>query len=388
MVPGPMPSAARRDPVAAAAAAARRASARTSSSPVSSHPQSERRAPARRSIASARSGRGAPPSRMIRWDAPAIVAHAADDRVERPDRARELVDVSARPTAPWRDPHRRPRRLHGLDEHPLVGPAGPRRVGRLHAIVPERRRRFGEAPVERREDRSHTCADRLDGIDREEHDGDEHGDGGSDQGVLESFRGEAARPPVDADEERGRDSRLDDDQRLAREEQRDAHRDEDDDGHLDPTAVEHANEQVADPDADCDAEHEQHGGAPAAARGEPHRHDRDDRRKDGLWVVEQPNAELPREPRPDCGLERRPQQGPHALRPRACPGSRALEMTILRHAPFVSRESPVRVAQRCPKWCARGSAETTSFVSATRRASAERLSSSRTRMFRFRSTRS
>ena len=45
-------------------------------------------------------------------------------------------------------------------------------------------------------------------------------------------------------------------------------------------------------------------------------------------------------------------------------------------------------AQRWPKWWARGSAVTTSGVSATRRASAERLSSSRTRMFRFRSTRS
>ncbi len=46
------------------------------------------------------------------------------------------------------------------------------------------------------------------------------------------------------------------------------------------------------------------------------------------------------------------------------------------------------VGQRWPKWWARGSAVTRSGVSATRRASAERLSSSRTRMFRFRSTRS
>ena len=44
--------------------------------------------------------------------------------------------------------------------------------------------------------------------------------------------------------------------------------------------------------------------------------------------------------------------------------------------------------QRCPKWWARGSAATTSGVSATRRASAERLSSPETRMLRFRSTRS
>ena len=46
------------------------------------------------------------------------------------------------------------------------------------------------------------------------------------------------------------------------------------------------------------------------------------------------------------------------------------------------------VAQRCPKWWARGSAVTRSGVAATWRASAERLSSSRTRMFRFRSNRS
>ena len=49
---------------------------------------------------------------------------------------------------------------------------------------------------------------------------------------------------------------------------------------------------------------------------------------------------------------------------------------------------PAGCAQRCPKWWARGSAVTTSGLAATRRASGERLSSSRTRTFRFRSTRS
>ncbi len=56
--------------------------------------------------------------------------------------------------------------------------------------------------------------------------------------------------------------------------------------------------------------------------------------------------------------------------------------------PNVSYAVSACADQRCPKWWARGSAATTSGVSATRRASAERLSSPETRMLRFRSTRS
>lgn len=48
----------------------------------------------------------------------------------------------------------------------------------------------------------------------------------------------------------------------------------------------------------------------------------------------------------------------------------------------------LQLAQRCPKWWARGRHVTTSGVAATRRASGERLSSSLTRTLRFRSTRS
>ena len=76
--------------------------------------------------------------------------------------------------------------------------------------------------------------------------------------------------------------------------------------------------------------------------------------------------ELPAGVHAPCARQRRP----HGVGPRRPP----------------PRPAPER--QRCPKWWARGSAATTSGVAATRRASGERLSSSRTRMFRLRSTRS
>jgi hypothetical protein len=188
---------------------------------------------------------------------------------------------------------RRRRRLDGIDEGPLVRAAGACPVRRVHPALAESARRLGERSVERREDRPDATADGLHGVDREEHDRDQNGDAGADQRVLQPVRGEPAGLPVDPDEQRSRDACLHDDERLACEEQRDAHRDEDDHGHLDASTAQHPDEEVADADADRDPEHEEHRSASSASGGEAHRDDRDDRGEDGPWMIQQPDADLP-----------------------------------------------------------------------------------------------
>ena len=67
------------------------------------------------------------------------------------------------------------------------------------------------------------------------------------------------------------------------------------------------------------------------------------------------------------------------------PSTAYTEASLVRSGGYAARHQVA--GQRCPKWCARGSAAPTSS-SATRRASAARVSTEATRMFRFSPTRS
>ena len=103
--------------------------------------------------------------------------------------------------------------------------------------------------------------------------------------------------------------------------------------------------------------------------------------KIGRGMVEDTHAELPRQPGGDRRLKHRAENRADARHAIARPGLDPGKVGSQRgHGAFSPGERPGRHRpgrQRWPKWWARGRAATTSGVAATRRASAERLSSSR-----------